>query len=413
MRAPGDSPNTENGSTNFREAAVAGRIHNIIRAFLDNSSTGGLLLIAAAALALVVANSPFSAAYFDALHLYLGPLSLQHWVNDALMTVFFLMVGLEIKREMVDGHLASWSRRVLPGAAAVAGMVVPAAIYLLFTRGSGATHGWAIPSATDIAFALAVISLLGQRVPTSLKVFLAALAIIDDLGAVIVIAIFYTAGVSVTDLALAGLIFAVLLVVNRAGVQHLLVYLLLGVALWIFTYRSGVHATIAGVLLALSIPIKRTPATPEAHPDESPLHRLEGALIKPVAFIIIPIFGFANAGVNFSQLGVDALTGPVTLGVASGLAIGKVLGIFGIVAILVRCGYTSLPAGAGWMQVLGVAFLCGIGFTMSLFISLLAFDDAALQNQAKMGILFGSLVAGCLGYVILRTAKRGDGRDPV
>lgn len=391
---------------------MAGRIQNTIRNFLDSESAGGLLLIASAIAALVVANSPIAESYFHALHLYLGPLSIQHWVNDAMMAIFFLMVGLEIKREMVDGHLSSWPRRILPGAAAVAGMAVPAIIYLAFNLNSGASHGWAIPAATDIAFALGVISLLGPRVPTSLKVFLAALAIIDDLGAVIIIGLFYTSGVSAIDLGLAGLIFAALLALNFTGVKRLLPYLILGLLLWIFTYRSGVHATIAGVLLALTVPIKRTPAAPEAHIAESPLHMLEHSLIKPVSFLIVPIFGFANAGVSFAGLGFDAVFAPVTMGVASGLAAGKLVGIFGAVFILVKSGVVDLPAGASWQQMLGTTLLCGIGFTMSLFISLLAFDDVLLQSEAKIGILIGSLIAGVCGYIVLRFSKRADGRFP-
>ncbi|AIK43662.1 MULTISPECIES: Na+/H+ antiporter NhaA [Brucella/Ochrobactrum group] len=390
---------------------MAGRIQNTIRNFLDSESSGGLLLIASAAAALLVANSQFSEAYFGALHAYLGPLSVQHWVNDALMAVFFLMVGLEIKREMVDGHLSSWPRRILPGAAAAAGMAVPALVYLAFNLNNGAAHGWAIPAATDIAFALGVISLLGPRVPTSLKVFLAALAIIDDLGAVIVIGLFYTTGVSLMDLGLAAAVVAALVALNLSGVKRLTPYLLLGLVLWFFTYRSGVHATIAGVLLALTIPIKRTPAKPEATVSESPLHLLEHSLIKPVSFIIVPIFGFANAGVSFSGLGMEAFFAPVTMGVAAGLAIGKLVGIFGAVLLLVKTGIVGLPAGASWPQMLGTTLLCGIGFTMSLFISLLAFDDVLLQNEAKIGILIGSLVAGLAGFIVLRFSKRADGRN--
>ena len=253
---------------------MAGRIQNTIRKFLDNGSSGGLLLMASAALALIVANSPLSEAYFDILHAYVGPLSVAHWINDALMALFFLMVGLEIKREMVDGHLSSWPRRILPGVAAAAGMAVPALVYLFFTTGTGATHGWAIPSATDIAFALGELSLLGPRVPTSLKVFLAALAIIDDLGAVIVIGLFYTADVSPVYLGLSAIVVAALAGLNLSGVMRLSPYLILGAVLWFFVLQSGIHATIAGVMLALTIPLKRTPTTPEAHGSESPLHRL-------------------------------------------------------------------------------------------------------------------------------------------
>lgn len=389
---------------------MAGRIRNTIRHFLDGESAGGIILMISALLALLVANSPAAATYFATLHAYIGPLSVQHWINDALMVIFFLLVGLEIKREMVDGHLSSWPRRILPGVAAAAGMAVPALFYLAFAGGTGAAHGWAIPSATDIAFALGVLSLLGPRVPTSLKVFLAALAIIDDLGAVIIIGLFYTDGISFLDLGLAGLVLAALIALNISGNMRLSLYLVLGGLLWFFTLRSGVHATIAGVLLALCVPLKRTPSTPEASPYESPLHRLELLLIRPVAFVIVPIFGFANAGVSFAGLGAEALLAPVTLGVTAGLAAGKVIGVFGAVFTLVRSGVVDLPAGASWPQMLGTALLCGIGFTMSLFISMLAFDDPLLQNEAKIGILMGSLVSGIAGFTVLKLAKRGDGR---
>lgn len=387
---------------------MAGQIRSTIRSFLDNESSGGLLLIAAAALALVVANSPMAESYFHALHAYVGPLSLQHWVNDALMAVFFLMVGLEIKREMIDGHLSSWSRRVLPGAAAIAGMAVPAAVFLLFNAGSGAARGWAIPSATDIAFALAVITLLGPRVPTSLKVFLAALAIIDDLGAVVVIGLFYTTGLSMPDLGAAAAVFVVLVAINLAGVRRLTPYVILGLALWVFVYRSGVHATIAGVLLALTIPLNRLPGHAR---EASPLHRFEHLLLKPVSFIVVPIFGFANAGVSFAGLSPAAMLEPVTLGVAAGLVLGKLVGVFCAVWVLVRTGLADLPLGANWTQVFGTALLCGIGFTMSLFISLLAFDDVSAQDQAKIGILLGSLLSGLSGYWILRNARGGRAQE--
>ncbi|TBN40415.1 Na+/H+ antiporter NhaA [Paracoccus subflavus] len=391
---------------------MAGRIQNTIRKFLDNGSAGGLLLILAAVLALIVANSPLSEAYFAALHAYIGPMSLSHWINDALMAAFFLMVGLEIKRELVDGHLSSWPRRILPGVAAAAGMTVPALFYLAFTSGTGAEHGWAIPAATDIAFALGVLSLLGPRVPTSLKVFLAALAILDDMGAVIVIGLFYTADVSTVDLAVAAAIVAALFGLNKGGVRQLWPYIALGIVLWFFVWRSGIHATIAGVLLALTVPLKRTPATPEARGAESPLHRLEHMLIAPVSFVIIPIFGFANAGVSFLGLGSEAFFAPVTMGVAAGLFLGKLIGIFGAVVVLVRLNLADLPPGASWLQMLGTALLCGIGFTMSLFISILAFTEPLLQDEAKIGILMGSLTAGTAGYVVLRFAKR-EARRPL
>lgn len=381
-----------------------GRINSTLRQFLDGEASGGLLLMAVALLAILVANSPLASLYFDALHAYVGPLSLQHWINDALMALFFLLVGLEIKREMVDGQLSSWPRRLLPGIAAAGGMAVPALIYIAFNLDNPqAIRDWAIPSATDIAFALGVLSLLGPRVPASLKIFLAALAIIDDLGAVI---IFYTSGLSLVDLGGAAVVFALLLALNRRGVNSLLPYLLLGAVLWVLVLRSGVHATIAGVLLALTIPILRTPAKPEAAPDSSPLHRLEHALQKPVAFLIVPIFGFADAGVSFAGVTLGTFTEPVSLGVAMGLVFGKLVGVFGAVALMVRTGLVALPAGASWTQTLGVSLLCGIGFTMSLFIGLLAFDDAALQDRVKFGILSGSLVAGLAGYTVLALSHR-------
>ncbi|MFH5926092.1 Na+/H+ antiporter NhaA [Roseomonas xinghualingensis] len=375
-----------------------------LRRFLEGQSSAGLVLMGAAALALVIANSPLVTAYDAVLHAYLGPLSVSHWINDGLMAVFFLLVGLEIKREVLDGQLSTWPRRALPGVAAAGGMLVPALVYLAFNRGETA-HGWAIPAATDIAFALGVISLLGNRVPASLRVFLAALAIIDDLGAVIIIALFYTSGLSLPDLAGAAVVLAVLFGMNRAGVLRIWPYMILGLVLWVLVLRSGVHATLAGVFLALAIPLRARPAAPD---DEaaSPLHRLEHALHIPVGFIIVPIFGLANAGVPFLGLPASALAAPVTLGVGLGLLIGKMVGVYGAAVLAVRLGLADFPAYASRLQILGTALLCGIGFTMSLFITLLAFPgDPLLQAEAKIGILGGSLISGLLGYAILRVAK--------
>ena len=384
-----------------------GRINSTLRKFLDNGASGGLVLMAVALLAIITANSPLAEDYFHILHVYIGPLSIQHWINDALMAVFFLMVGLEIKREMLDGQLSSWSRRVLPGAAAAGGMIFPALFYVLLNRDNpAALQGWAIPTATDIAFALGVLSLFGSRVPTSLKIFLAALAIIDDLGAVIVIALFYTADLNLVALIGAGLIWGNLFIFNKMKVKVLWPYLILGAVLWVLVFASGVHATLAGVMLALTIPLKLTPGTPEATPDQSPLHRLEHALHKPVAFIIVPIFGFANAGVSLSGLSLSVFTEPLTMGVAGGLFFGKLIGVFGIVAVLVKLGLAQLPAQASWGQVAGTALLCGIGFTMSLFIGLLAFNDPAVQDHVKIGILMGSLVSGLSGALILTLTSR-------
>lgn len=378
---------------------------SIFREFLDGEAAGGIILMAAAALALIVANSPLAGAYFSALHAYVGPLSVSHWVNDGLMAVFFLLVGLEIKREMLDGQLSTWPRRVLPGIAAAGGMVVPALVYVAINRNNGAAlSGWAIPTATDIAFALGVLSLLGKRVPTSLKIFLTALAIIDDLGAVIIIAIFYTKGLSLAYLGAAFAVIAVLIVLNRMRVVTLVPYIVLGAILWVLVLKSGIHATLAGVALALTIPLKVSAGT--GHDlDHSPLHRLEHGLHKIVPFFVIPIFGFANAGVSLAGLSAAALVEPLTLGVAAGLVVGKLVGVFGSSALAIRLGFADLPVNAGWLHMLGVSLLCGIGFTMSLFIGLLAFaSDVVLQDAVKVGILAGSFVAALLGAAILLMA---------
>ncbi len=375
-----------------------------IRRFLESQSSAGLVLMGAAALALVLANSPVGPSYDTILHAYVGPLSIGHWINDALMAVFFLLVGLEIKREMLDGQLSTWPRRVLPGIAAAGGMMVPALVYLVLNRGPTAA-GWAIPAATDIAFALGVIALLGTRVPASLRVFLAALAIIDDLGAVVIIALFYTAKLSIPDLAGAVAATGVLIGLNRLGVRRLTPYLLVGAILWILVFRSGIHATLAGVIVALAIPMRCTPGRPDGDAD-SPLHTLEHALHLPVGFIVVPIFGLANAGVPVLTLPAEALVAPVTLGVSLGLLLGKVTGVFGFSMLAVRLGLADIPAHAGKRQLLGVALLCGIGFTMSIFITLLAFPTSPiLQAEAKVGVLAGSFVSGLLGYTLLRSVR--------
>jgi len=369
-----------------------------LRRFLDSEASGGLILMGFAALAIIVANTALAPDYFAALHAYVGPLSVSHWVNDGLMVVFFLLVGLEIKREMLEGQLSSWSRRILPGVAALGGMLVPALIYVAFNRADPvAMRGWAIPTATDIAFALGVLSLLGPRVPASLKVFLAALAIIDDLGAVVIIALFYSGALSLPHLLGAAVVLAILVAMNLRGVRVLWPYLLLGVVLWFLVLQSGVHATIAGVLLALTIPLRAG--------DASPLLSLEHVLQKPVAFIIVPIFGFANAGVSFSGAGMETVLAPLTLGVGFGLLLGKVIGVLGAVGLMVGLRLAPLPMGARWQHMLGTALLCGIGFTMSLFIGLLAFADSPLlQSEVKFGIIGGSALAGILGCLVLKFA---------
>ncbi|MDU8542791.1 Na+/H+ antiporter NhaA [Pseudomonas syringae group sp. J248-6] len=370
-----------------------------IKRFFAAEAAGGLILMAAALAALIVANSPLADSYFAALHTVLAGMSVEHWINDGLMAIFFMLVGLEIKREMLAGQLASWSQRALPGFAALGGMVVPALIYVAFNWGQPDTiGGWAIPAATDIAFALGVLSLLGKRVPLSLKIFLSALAILDDLGAVLIIALFYTSDLSIPMLLAALGSIAVLVALNRLGVKKLLPYLIVGALLWFFMLQSGIHATLAGVALALCIPLGK--------PDEeasSPLLHLEEKLHPWVAFAVVPVFGFANAGVSLSGITVDKLLDPVPLGVALGLLIGKQVGIFALAALAIRAGLARLPDGSNWGQLYGVAALCGIGFTMSLFIGALAFPGAPeLVGEVKVGVLIGSVLSALLGVVVLR-----------
>ena len=376
---------------------------------MRGEAAGGIVLMAAAALALIAANSPVSELYFESLHAELAGMSVLHWINDGLMVVFFLLVGLEIKREMLVGQLSSWPRRILPGVGALGGMIVPALIYVGFNRDdSAALRGWAIPTATDIAFALGVLSMLGKRVPVSIKVFLTALAIIDDLGAVVIVAIFYTSELSVLYISLAAAVLALLIVLNRSGVRSLWPYMLLGAALWFLVLRSGVHATIAGVALALTVPLRM-----KGGKREAPLILLENSLQRVVPFLIIPLFGFANAGLSFAGMTAGHLVEPLTLGVALGLLCGKIIGVFGFSGIAIGCGLARLPQESSWMQLAGVSLLCGIGFTMSLFIGLLAFaNHPLLQGEVKVGILGGSLLAGIGGFLVLRLARSASPATP-
>lgn len=372
----------------------------LLASFLASESAGGIVLMIAALAALIVANSPLADGYFAALHSVVLGLSVELWINDGLMAIFFLMVGLEIKREVLAGGLATWGQRALPGFAAAGGMLVPALIYLAINWGNPQTiSGWAIPAATDIAFALGVLSLLGNRVPTSLKVFLAALAILDDLGAVTIIAFFYSSGLNLTMLGAAFATLAVLIVLNRLNVKSLVPYLLLGALLWFFVLKSGVHATLAGVALALCIPLGTV-----KDEDQSPLLLLEEKLHYWVAFAIVPIFGFANAGVSLSGISMENLVDPVPLGVALGLFVGKQIGVFLAALLAIRSGLAILPEGSNWVQLYGVAILCGIGFTMSLFIGNLAFPGAPhLIDEVKVGVLMGSGVAAVVGVLLLRS----------
>ncbi|KIL98851.1 Na+/H+ antiporter NhaA type [Paramagnetospirillum magnetotacticum MS-1] len=367
---------------------------------MDSEASGGIILMIAAGLALGVANSPQSEVYFASLQAsYLG-LSILHWINDGLMAVFFLLVGLEIKREVLVGQLSTWPQRALPGVGALGGMAAPALVYLAFNGASPlAIRGWAIPTATDIAFALGVLALLGSRVPASLKVFLTALAIMDDLGAVLIIALFYTAQLSWLALGLAAVLLGGLVFLNRTGVRVLWPYLLLGAGLWVAMLQSGIHATIAGVVLAMTIPM--------GEGEGAPLLRLEHGLAKWVGYGVVPIFGFANAGVSFSGLDPSVIFGGVPVGISLGLFLGKQFGVFAAIWCAIRFKLAVCPDGASLSQLYGIAVLCGIGFTMSLFIGALAFaGHSDMTNAVKIGVLAGSGLSAILGSAILLRCTR-------
>lgn len=393
---------------------AAKKARSALRDFLHSEASGGIVLIVAAALAMLAANLPGVAeTYFHTLHLTTGPviaplhgpMTVHLWINDGLMAIFFLLVGLEIKREFVDGRLASWDRRRLPVIAAAAGMAVPALVYWLVTRNTpGVASGWAIPAATDIAFAIGVLAILGSRAPAALKLFLTTVAIVDDMGAVAIIAVAYTAHINLLALAGAAGVLALMVVLNRAGVRRLAVYLALFAVLWVLVFQSGVHATIAGVAAAMTIPIVRTPGAPDA--ADSPLHRLEHALHPWSAYLIVPLFGFANAGVALGGVSPSILLDPLPLGVAAGLFLGKQLGIFGSIWLAVKAGIAARPGNAGWRQIYGVSLLAGIGFTMSLFIGGLAFPgNEQLVDEVKIGVLAGSVLSALVGYAVLRSAS--------
>ncbi|WP_271009162.1 Na+/H+ antiporter NhaA [Paucibacter sp. B51] len=392
-----------------------------LRRFFASESASGIILACAAVLALIISNSPWGEAYqaFTRIPgevrigdgaggtalLLAKPLLV--WVNDLWMAVFFFLVGLEIKREFVAGELASRRQAVLPAVAALGGMVVPALIYSAINWGDAqALRGWAIPAATDIAFAIGIVMLLGSRVPASLKVFLTAVAIIDDLGAIVVIALFYTQQLSLLMLGLAALCLLGLALLNRAGVMRSDVYIVLGLLLWLCVLKSGVHATLAGVATALFIPMH------DPKGGHSPLETLEHGLHPWVSFLILPMFAFANAGVSLAGLSPAALLEPLPLGIAAGLVLGKALGVFGSAWLLIKAGAASRPQGASWTQFFGVCVLCGIGFTMSLFIGGLAFAglDPSFETRVKLGVLSGSLLAGVLGTLILNKAAPAASR---
>jgi NhaA family Na+:H+ antiporter len=372
---------------------------SVLRQLLISEAGGGLILVLAAALALIAANSPASSVYFGTLKSYVAGLSILHWINDGLMAIFFLLVGLEIKREFLEGQLATWPRRILPGVAAMGGMIVPAGIYFVFNMSGETARGWAIPTATDIAFALGALALLGSRIPVSLKIFLTALAILDDLAAVAIIALFYGHDLSPWWLAGAATTISVLVGMNYAGVRKLTPYLALGALLWFFTLKSGVHATLAGVALAVTIPLS---GTSESSGNDRPLLVVEHTLRPWVAYLIVPVFGFANAGVSFLGMEWSVLLTPVTLGVTAGLFAGKQFGVFAATWIVVKLKLAAKPDHATWAQLYGIALLCGIGFTMSLFIGLLAFPNSTmLQDEVKVGVLLGSVLSGIVGLLVL------------
>ncbi|WP_188005631.1 Na+/H+ antiporter NhaA [Vibrio cholerae] len=372
---------------------------DMIRDFFKMESAGGILLVIAAAIAMVIANSAMGEGYQAFLHTYVFGMSVSHWINDGLMAVFFLLIGLEVKRELLEGALKSHETAIFPAIAAVGGMLAPALIYVAFNfNDPAAIQGWAIPAATDIAFALGIMALLGKRVPVSLKVFLLALAIIDDLGVVVIIALFYSSDLSTIALTIGFIMTGVLFMLNAKHVTKLSIYLVAGLILWIAVLKSGVHATLAGVVIGFAIPLKGNKG------EHSPLKHLEHALHPYVAFAILPVFAFANAGISLQGVSLAGLTSMLPLGVALGLFLGKPLGIFSFSWAAVKLGVAKLPEGINFKHIFAVSVLCGIGFTMSIFISSLAFGQAneAYDTYARLGILMGSTTAALLGYSLLR-----------
>lgn len=381
---------------------------NAIREFLKLEAASGIVLFFAAVLAMLVANSPLAHYYNMFIDIPVavrfGPLEIAKplllWINDGLMAVFFFLVGLELKREVLEGELSDRRQIALPAIAALGGMLVPALIYAAFNfHDPVSLNGWAIPAATDIAFALGILSLLGDRVPTALKVFLVSIAIFDDLGAIVIIALFYTSQLSLTALVVSLACLPLLYLLNRRGVTRFTPYLFIGLVMWVALLKSGVHATLAGVALALFIPLRS-----EKSPEFSPLRTLEHDLHATVAFGILPLFAFANSGIGLAGVGAEALLHPVALGVAMGLLFGKQIGVFVFSWLAIRLGMARLPEGAGWRSLYGVAVLCGIGFTMSLFIGSLAFQEGDAERifAERIGIIGGSLLSGLIGYLVLR-----------
>jgi len=384
-----------------------------IQDFIKKDSFQGVMLIFATIAALILQNSPLTTYYTGFLNtpveIRIGALQIAKplllWVNDGLMAIFFLVVGLEIKREVMEGHLSSLSQAMLPGIAAVGGMLIPALVFVAFNyHDAFAMKGWAIPTATDIAFALGILSLLGKRVPVSLKIFLMALAIIDDLGAIVVIALFYTEQLSTLSITVAAVALAVLFIMNRMNVTRKAAYMIVGVILWVSVLKSGVHATLAGVALAFFIPLH----IKDKNGNDIPIaHQLEHDLHYWVAFLILPLFAFVNAGVDLRGISPGGMSESVPLGIMAGLFIGKQLGVFGFSWVAIKAGWAKLPEGSNWLQLYGVSLLTGIGFTMSLFVNTLAYDDTELFAYAdKLAILLGSFFSGLAGYMVLKVATK-------
>lgn len=371
----------------------------LFKAFFESEKSGGIVLILVTLLSLTIANSSFSSGYIDFWHTKLGSHSIEHWINDGLMTIFFLLIGLELEREVYIGELSSIKNAMLPLVAAIGGMVAPALFYGFLNYGTDTQSGFGIPMATDIAFALGVLSLLGNRVPTSLKIFLTALAVIDDLGAILIIAFFYTDDLNTTNLFISLAIFGVLLAFNRLKVRNLIPYLIGGVFMWYFMLNSGVHATITGVLLAFALPFGNGD-------EKSTSYLMQKALHYPVAFIILPIFALANTAILLNSDWHYALSHNYTLGIALGLILGKPIGVFVLTFIATKLNITSLPNEINWKSIIGSGFLSGIGFTMSIFITLLAFGDVEHITNSKIMILVSSLIAGLIGYIILKLSLK-------
>jgi len=385
-----------------------------IARFLKLETSGGIILMLAALAALVLANTPLASFYAllidTPVEIKIGTLEIAKplllWINDGLMAIFFFLIGLELKRELIEGELSNRKNVILPGVGAIGGMLIPSLIYTFFNASDAmAMKGWAIPAATDIAFVLGILSLLGSMVPTSIKVFLTSLAIFDDIGAIIIIALFYTEKISISALIVVACCILILALMNRRGVESKSVYALIGVVMWVAMLKSGVHATLAGVVLAMFIPMKSKIET-----DYSPLKSMEHDLHFTVAYIILPIFAFANAGISFVGLGVEEIFHSVPIGIALGLFVGKQLGIFSLCWLAIKLKITSLPKGISWSSLYGAAALCGVGFTMSLFIGSLAFEQTGIDLlfDERLGIILGSLVSGIVGYLVLRKSLRSS-----